>query len=105
MTLLEAAAVELFAALTLKLGVDEGDARDHLAILRELAETVQPTPTSPPEPASGHPADDMILASAEAAEAGLLITGDRRHLLPLGTHRGLRILSPQAFLAELHQAT
>ncbi len=104
MALLEAAAVELFAALTLKLGVDETDAREHLAILRELAETVQPSPHSQPEATSGDPADDVILASAHEAQVGLLITGDRRHLLPLGTHQGVRILSPQAFLAEIHRA-
>jgi Arc/MetJ-type ribon-helix-helix transcriptional regulator len=27
---------------------------------------------------------------------------DRRHLLPVGEHRGVRIMTPQALLAELH---
>jgi predicted nucleic acid-binding protein len=43
----------------------------------------------------------VALASALAARAQVLATGDRRHLLPHGTHHGLRILTPQAFLAEL----
>jgi predicted nucleic acid-binding protein len=31
----------------------------------------------------------------------VLVTGDRRHLLPLGEYCGVGILTPQAFLAEL----
>ena len=29
------------------------------------------------------------------------LSGDRRHLLPLGAHAGIRIVTPQAPLAEL----
>jgi hypothetical protein len=31
----------------------------------------------------------------------VLVTGDRRHLLPLGEHHGVRALTPQAALADL----
>lgn len=50
---------------------------------------------------SGDPADDAILASAVEAAADVLVTGDRKHLLPLGEHGGVRIMTPQALLSEL----
>lgn len=50
---------------------------------------------------SGDPDDDLVLASAKAGGAEVLVTGDRRHLLPLGEVEGLRVLTPQALLAEL----
>lgn len=53
---------------------------------------------------SGDPADDAILASAVEAAADVLVTGDRKHLLPLGEHGGVRIMTPQALLSELRGA-
>ena len=47
------------------------------------------------------PKDDMIVATAVAARADYLVTGDRRHLIVLGDYEGIRILDPRAFLAEL----
>ena len=101
MALLEPAAIELFATLTLKLNIDEKSAREHLAVLRELAELVQEAPSEAPASVTGHNADDRMLAAALAARAQILVTGDRKHLLPLESHQGVRILSPQALLAEL----
>lgn len=46
----------------------------------------------------GDPKDDMVVATALAAGAGYLVTGDRRHLLALGDYEGVRILGPRAFL-------
>jgi hypothetical protein len=39
----------------------------------------------------------------ELASDGIdvLVSGDRPHLLPVGEHRGIRIITPQALLAEL----
>ena len=51
-----------------------------------------------------HPEDDLILATALSAQADHLVTGDRG-LLALGTHQGVRILSPRGFLALLLQQT
>lgn len=47
------------------------------------------------------PADNHILACAVAAEADLLVTGDKKHILPLKTYRGIRIVSPIEGLALL----
>ena len=53
------------------------------------------------EAITGDPADDAILAAAAEAGVDVLATGDRKHLLPIGEHRGVRLLTPQALLAEL----
>jgi predicted nucleic acid-binding protein len=50
---------------------------------------------------SGDPDDDRILAAAAAGGADLLISGDTKHLLPLSQHAGIRIIKPQAFLAQI----
>jgi putative PIN family toxin of toxin-antitoxin system len=47
------------------------------------------------------PKDDMIVATAVAAGADCLVTGDRRHLLPLGSYLGIRIVAPREFLELL----
>jgi uncharacterized protein len=50
------------------------------------------------------PKDDMVVATAVAARADVLVTGDRRHLLALGRYGAIRILGPRAFLDELAAA-
>jgi len=47
------------------------------------------------------PRDDVIMVSALAARAAYLVTGDRRHLLPLGSYEGVRIVSVQEFIEIL----
>jgi putative PIN family toxin of toxin-antitoxin system len=51
------------------------------------------------------PKDDVIVATAVAAKADYLVTGDRKHLLSLGAYEGIEIVSPRAFLDELAQGT
>lgn len=53
---------------------------------------------------SGDLADDRILACAVKASVDVLVSGDRKHLLPLGSHKGVRIVTPQALLAELRSS-
>jgi uncharacterized protein len=47
------------------------------------------------------PKDNPVVATAVAGKADYLVTGDRAHLLPLGEYRGVRTVSPRAFLALL----
>ena len=53
---------------------------------------------------SGDPDDDRIVACAVRASVDVLVSGDRKHLLPLGSHKGVRIVTPQALLAELRSS-
>ena len=47
------------------------------------------------------PKDDPIIATAVAAKADYLVTGDRAHLLPIGEYAGIRIISPREFIGIL----
>jgi uncharacterized protein len=44
------------------------------------------------------PKDDMIIECAMVAGADYIVTGDRRHLLPIGLHQGIRLISPDTLL-------
>lgn len=68
--------------------------------LLAVAELVTDLPTLYAVPAD--PKDDMVVATAVAARADYLVTGDRRHLLPLGSYDGIRIVTPREFLELLH---
>jgi len=93
----EIALEELARTLLAKLGAG----RDELvAYVEILAETAATAPSRSGAEVTQSPADDATLAcAAESADA--LVTGDRRHLLPLDNHHNVRILAPQALLAEL----
>ncbi len=94
----EIALEELARVLLTKLGAG----RDELTAYVELLAGIAGTAPSPRGPAvTGEPADDAILACAVAQRADVLVTGDRRHLLPLSRYEGVRIMAPQALLAEL----
>ncbi len=49
------------------------------------------------------PDDDKILECAEAGAATHIVTGDRRHLLPLGSFKGIAIVTAADFLALARQ--
>jgi predicted nucleic acid-binding protein len=94
----EIALEELARALVTKLGAGRDELMAYVEILAETAGTA----ASPSGPAvTGEPADDAILGCAVAEGADILATGDRRHLLPLSGHGRVRIVAPQALLAEL----
>jgi predicted nucleic acid-binding protein len=47
------------------------------------------------------PGDEKVLECALAADAEKIVTGDKKHLLPLRSFRGIAIVSPAAFLRAL----
>ena len=57
--------------------------------LRRLATVVGNLPTVDVSP---DPYDNFLLAMAQAAQADILVTGDKRDLLALSRHQGTRIL-------------
>ena len=70
-----------------------------LRALGDVATVVEPR-RLPEVIESGH-ADNRILECAVEASADYLVTGDRRHLLPLEEHQGARILNAPRFLSFL----
>lgn len=62
-------------------------AREVLADYVEAIELVEPSAV--PRVVPGDADDDQVIAAAIAARADLIVSGDRKHLLPLGSHEGI----------------
>ena len=45
--------------------------------------------------------DDHVIAAAVAARAVLIATGDRKHLLPIGSHQGIAIVTAREVLDRI----
>ena len=58
-------------------------------------------PTDRATGATPDPEDEMILECALAGEADMVVTGDKRHLLPLRQFRDVAIVSPADFLRRV----
>lgn len=47
------------------------------------------------------PADDKVIECAVAGQATHIVTGDRRHLLPMITYAGIQIVRPAEFMMRV----
>lgn len=93
---------ELERVLTLKLSFEPQRLRDIVTLLTDISVARVDAPTTQPvEAVTGDPDDDVVLACGVSAGVQIIVSGDRRHMLPIREHRGIRIVSPQALLAEL----
>ncbi|MCG3196609.1 MAG: hypothetical protein GHCLOJNM_01085 [bacterium] len=79
-----------------RLKVQDWEVEEFLQLLSRLeGGMASPRPIDPTVLAD--PDDDMILATALAAKADVIVSGDR-HLLDLQSYQGIPILSPRQFL-------
>ena len=90
---------ETAGVLTRKFGWYEERSTQALQMLRRAAVVVEPQRIL--SIIENNQADNQILACALEASADYLITGDRRHLLPLETYRNIRIINAPQFLSLL----
>ena len=91
---------EVSGVLTRKFGWDREQAMRAISVLQNAATVIEP-PRLEEVIEDGH-ADNRVLECAVAAHADYLVTGDRRHLLPLGEHQGTRIVNAPRFLSALN---
>ena len=90
---------EAAGVLVRKFGWDEERSSKALRALGNAATVIYPRRLS--EIVEGGHADNRILECAVETSADYLVTGDRRHLLPLATHEGVRTLNAPRFLSFL----
>jgi len=88
---------ELETTLRSKFRTDPGDL-PLLAAYRERASVVKPARLG--RAVCRDPGDDVVLATAKAAKADCILTGDR-DLLVLESFEGIAILSPRAFVESM----
>jgi putative PIN family toxin of toxin-antitoxin system len=60
-------------------------------------------PTAVPRVVPGDIDDDQLIAAAVAARADLIVSGDRKHILPLGNHAGIAIIDAAEALRRIEQ--
>lgn len=87
---------ELDRVLQEKFRHTKNEAEDRVSAISAIAQLVQPTGQVKVIQAKDD--DNRILECATAARADFLITGDKEHLLPLGSFQGTRIVTPADFL-------
>jgi predicted nucleic acid-binding protein len=94
---------EVSGVLTRKFGWGQERAVRAINALQNAATIVEPPLLA--EVIEGRHSDNRVLECVAAAKANYLVTGDRRHLLPIGEHEGARIVNAPRFLSLLAQAT
>lgn len=79
----------------------EEDARATVARLGKIADLVPSERLPMVRVIKDDPSDDLFLAAALAGGARVLVSGDRRHVLPLKEFAGIRIIDARTFAGEL----
>ena len=90
---------ETVGVLAAKFGWEDDMTAHARDVLRGAATLIDPARL--PNVIEANAADNRILECAVEASADYLVTGDRRHLLPLKQHMGLKILNAPTFLNTL----
>lgn len=90
---------EASGVLVRKFGWSDEEATLALGALRNAATVIEPTRRPPA--VDGNQGDNRVLECVVDADADFLVTGDRRHLLPLGLHHGATIANAPRFLSGL----
>lgn len=78
------------SSATKRLALIDTTAAKVLADYVEVIELI--APATVPRVVPGDVDDDQVIAAAVAAQADLIVSGDRKHVLPLGSHAGIAIV-------------
>ena len=88
--------------LARKFGWEEKRMAHAIRAIKDAATIIEPPCLE--EVIEGGYADNRVLECPVAASADYLVTGDRRHLLPLEKHQDTKIVNAPQFLSMLAQA-
>ncbi len=94
---------ELDRVLREKFRLTKKEAQDRVNAVSSIAHLVEPTERI--QVVTAKDDDNRILECAIEAQADFLVTGDKEHLLPLGSLRDTRIISPSEFVNLLADQT
>lgn len=86
-----------------RLALIDRTVREVLADYVETIELVEPR--SVPRVVLDDADDDQVIAAAVAARADIIVSGDRKHLLPLGSYQGIDIIDAADALGRLEITT
>ena len=81
----------------------EAELRDAELIITASTRRVNPTQTL--DIIKTDPSDNRILECAAAAKSDCIVTGGKKHILPLGSHAGIPIVTVAEFLRQLQNET
>ncbi len=85
-----------------KFGWEDDEVARAVAQVRRIAASVH-EPTEEVIVVEADPTDNRILECALVADAEFLVTGDKKHLLPLGSFRGISIIGLKDFVERLSE--
>jgi len=87
---------ELGRVLKGKFKIDANSVAHTIELVKSVAEVVE---VESRVRVTLHPdGDNRVLECASDGKADLIVTGDTKHILPLGKYKGTRILSPAEFV-------
>lgn len=90
--------LELATKLTQKFGWSNEETVEVLLGITKFAKIVSPTETI--DVIKVDPSDNRVLETAVAGKADIIVTGDKRHLLPIKSFKGISIVTAAQFLKE-----
>jgi uncharacterized protein len=90
---------ELANVLRVKFKWPEDEIKARVKRFQRMTEII--TPHFVPNVIENDPADNHILACAVSGKADVIVSGDKRHLLPLKEYEGIPIVRPVDFLRML----
>lgn len=87
---------ELERVLHAKIGFSREEALSARRSIQAVSETVRPHHAV--DAVKADESDNRILECAVSGKAHFIVTGDKKHLLPLGEFKGIALVSPLEFL-------
>ena len=66
--------------------------------LHELSTFAEIVPGTTPVEVTDDPTDDVLFAAALEARAKIIISGDAKHVLKVGSYRGIQTMNPKTFV-------
>ena len=89
---------EILRVLREKFGTKQAELDRALAVVRSCAQKVEPTIKLDVVP--NDPNDNIIVECTVASGSVAIVTGDKKHLLRLGSYQGIKMISPVDFLQQ-----